>query len=103
MLNIGRHYIISSGNLQNQKKKTVSAHISKFCSAYGVNICSVNLDREIAFLTLRVEHRRRVEGAGARVGRGQGRGGEDAGVGAREGAVPGAGTAAKKRTGIRDG
>ena len=52
---IYKHYMISSVV---RKKKTVCAYISKFCSASGVKICSVNLDCETTFLTLVVTHLR---------------------------------------------
>ena len=53
LLNIGRHYMISSAIRKIEKRKQfVRTYIWKFSSAYGVNIFSVNLDREITFLTL---------------------------------------------------
>ena len=52
VLNIDRHYIISSAIRKVEKGKQFVPKFWKFCSAYGVNICSVNLDRETTFLTL---------------------------------------------------
>ena len=56
MLNIGRlsfhHWHDLSRHSQNRRRKSLCAHLAKFCSAYGVNICSVNLDRETTYLTL---------------------------------------------------
>ena len=48
-LNTGRCYMNCSAI---RRRKIISAHIWKFCSACGVKICSVNLDRETTFLTL---------------------------------------------------
>ena len=52
VLNIDRHYMIYSAICKVEKGKQFVPTFWKFCSAYGVNICSVNLDRETTFLTL---------------------------------------------------
>ena len=52
VLNIGRRYMISSAIRNTEKGKQFVRIFRKFCSAYSVNICSVNLDRETTFLTL---------------------------------------------------
>ena len=52
VLNIGRRYIIASTIRKIEKGKQFVRTFGTFCSAYGVNICSVNLDRETTFLTL---------------------------------------------------
>ena len=50
--NIGRHYMISSAIRKIKKGKQFVRTFWKFCSACGLKICSVNLDRETTFLTL---------------------------------------------------
>ena len=52
VLNIDRHYMIYSAFCEVEKGKQFVPRFGKFCSAYGVNICSVNLDCETTFLTL---------------------------------------------------
>ena len=52
VLNIDRHYKISSAIRKVEKGKQFVLTFWKFCSAYGVNVCSVNLGRETTFLTL---------------------------------------------------
>ena len=55
VLNIGGHYVISSAIRKIEKRKTVYAlTFGDFVLPEGVNICSVNLDRETIFLTLSI-------------------------------------------------
>ena len=46
--------MISSAIRKIEKGKQLVRTFRKFCSAYGVNFCSVNLDRETAFLSLAI-------------------------------------------------
>ena len=52
VLHVDRHYIISSAIRKIEKGKQFVRTFGRFCSACGMNICSVNLDRETTFLTL---------------------------------------------------
>ena len=52
MFNIGRHYKISSAIREIEKGKQFVCTFWKFRSAYRVNICSVNFERETTFFTL---------------------------------------------------
>ena len=50
-LNIGRHYTISSAIRKTEKGKQFVHTFGDFVLCKGVNIYSVNLDREATFLT----------------------------------------------------
>ena len=52
VLNIGRHYTISSAIRKTEKGKQFVHTFGDFVLCKGVNIYSVNLDRETTFLTL---------------------------------------------------
>ena len=54
VLNTGRHHMISSAIRKIEKGKQFVRTFWKFCSACGVDICSVNLVCETTFLTLTV-------------------------------------------------